>query len=186
MKRRKPNWLKAFNGIGLEELVEAVKIKYEEYIAEEVGRKKVLINVTGNKRYRNILLKFLEVLGSILSEEKLVLKNKIEVIKITGDYIKVLDSYHKKLGHRGFFINQLVSGYAVEMFQDWVLDNYGNWERYLKIGFESREKKEERINKVEEFGDDVKRYGEMREAMLKKFHEAKENSKIAGLLEIDF
>lgn len=174
-QRRKPDWLKTFNGLNLETLVELVALAYGDYIAEATGRKKVILNFKTNYRYRTILMNWLKIIGQLFKSENIILKTKQEILKICKDYFTVLHNYHRKLGHRGFFINQLISLYAVELYQDWINDNYGSLERYIKFATESISEKEKRLNSEN-----------IPEEEINKIKNLAKKSKIDGMLEVSF
>jgi len=183
MQRRSPKWLKPFEKScnKLIEVAELVELAYKVFLEKYKNRKTGWLNLLKNNKYKSVIMKFIEQIGSLLADYDVEV-NKAESMKLFCDYFIALDSYHIEKGHSGFFFNQIAGMYAIEVFLSWIENNYGSIDRYFDVGLEKKEVRLKRQQEREQMED---KEIDSKEVM-EKIARVKTVREIKGLVEIEF
>ena len=133
--RKKPECMKILKStISLGEAIDTAFFAYKEF-AKKGGRNYGFLDIrkgSGKKYYKhfmNLLINVCSLLHYINPEIRL---NKLKLIKVCLDYYDALQQSYTNRGIGHFMINQLATVYAMEVYQQWCIDNYITLDRYVE------------------------------------------------------
>lgn len=143
MERKRPESMEILKFRDLSQALDVTVFSYKQFARIAINRNYDYLNLDNkHKKYRKPFIQFMEMLCDIIhASEPEVELNRLQWIQVCLDFFKALQKDYENRGLKSFFINQMQTLYAGNVFQVWCEENYLSVPRYLEIVVFSKKQK---------------------------------------------